>query len=121
VLEANAKVNGRGQISHPHPTKTLNQFGWQFKYIITSAQGVDVQNLAQIDSAVMNLRMRGKTRFRVDFFCNISIYLSIYLYLPFFVGATGHIFGTILTLNGLNDVFSQPLVPLGVSMIHFNI
>ena len=39
-----------------------------------SAQGVDVQNLVEIDSAVMNLRMREKTRFRVDFFVNISIY-----------------------------------------------
>ena len=64
--------------------KPLNQFGWRIKYIITSAQGVDVQNLAEIDSADMNLRMRDKTRFRVDFFINISIYLSIYT-IPFFV------------------------------------
>jgi len=49
------------------------------------------------------------------------MYPSIYLSILFFVGATGHIFGTILTYNGSNDVFSQPLVLFGVSMIHFNI
>jgi len=31
----------------------------------------------------------------------------------FFVGATGHSFGAILTLNGSNDVIPQPLVPFG--------
>ena len=51
--------------------------------------------------------MREKTRFYVDFFINISICLSV----RFFVGATGHSFGEILTLNGSNDVISQPLVP----------
>jgi len=40
-------------------------------------QGVDLQNLVGIDSAVTDLRMREKTRFCVDFFYNISIYLSI--------------------------------------------
>ena len=67
-----------------------------------------MQNLVSIDSAVTDLRMREKTRFCV-FFINISIYLS----LRFFVGATGHSFGPILTVNGSNDVISQPLVPIG--------
>ena len=40
-------------------------------------------------------------------------YLSIYLSVCYFVGATGHSFGPILTVNGLNDVISQPLVPFG--------
>jgi len=40
-------------------------------------------------------------------------YLSIYLSVRFLVGATGHSFGAILTLNGPNDVISQPLVPFG--------
>jgi len=31
----------------------------------------------------------------------------------FFVGATGRSFGAILTLDGSNDVNSQPLVPFG--------
>ena len=35
-----------------------------------------MQNLAEIDSAVMNLRMRENTRFRVDFF--LLTYPSIY-------------------------------------------
>jgi len=48
-----------------------------------------------------------KTRFCVDFF------LLTYRSIPFFVAATGHSFGAILTHNGSNDVFSQPLVPFG--------
>jgi len=70
-----------------------------------------VQNLVGIDSAVTDLRMREKTRFCVDFFINISIYLSISV--RFFVGATGHSFVAILTLNGSIDVIPQPLVPFG--------
>ena len=72
-------------------------------------QGVGVQNLVGIDSAVTDLRMREKTRFVWIFLINISVYLSV----RFFVGATGHSFGAILTLNGSNDVISQPLVPFG--------
>jgi len=38
---------------HTHTLpKPLNQFGWRFKYITMSAQGVDVQSLVEIDSAV---------------------------------------------------------------------
>jgi len=37
--------------------------------------GVDVQNLVEIDSAVINLRMRKKTGFCVDF---LLTYPSIY-------------------------------------------
>ena len=62
-----------------------------------------MQNLAEFDSAVK------KTRFRVDFFVNLSIYSSIYLS-RVSSGCRLHL-GTILTRNGLNDVFSQPLVP----------
>ena len=62
-----------------------------------------MQNLVGIDSAVTDLRMREKTRFVWIFFINISVYLSIYLSIclsvRFFVGATGHSFGPILTLN----------------------
>ena len=68
VLEDNAKVNGKGQISQPTLPKPLNQFRWRFKYIIMSAQGVNVQNLAEIDSAVMNLHMREKNAFSCGFF-----------------------------------------------------
>jgi len=45
-------------------------------------QGVDVQNVVGIDSAVMDLRMREKNTFCVDFFINISIYPSVYPFLP---------------------------------------
>jgi len=52
------------------------------------------------------MRMREKTRFCVHF-------LLTYLCVSFFVGATGHSFGAILTLNGSNNVIPQPLVPFG--------
>ena len=40
-------------------------------------------------------------------------YLSIYPSIRFFSAATGHSFGVIFTINGSNDVISQPLVPFG--------
>ena len=55
--------------------------------------------------------MREKKHGLCGFF--LLTYLSIYLSVRFFVGATGHSFGAILTLNGSNDVISQPLVPFG--------
>ena len=57
----------------PTPPKPLNQFRCHVKNITTSPQGVDVQNLAGIDSAVTDLRMREKTRFCVDFLINIGL------------------------------------------------
>ena len=101
------------------PPKALNQFRCHVKYITTSPQGVDVQNLVGIDSAVTDLRMREKTRFVWIFLLTIIFfyYLSIYLSVRFFVGATGHSFGPILTVNGSNDVVSQPLVPFDVTLI----
>jgi len=69
VLEANGKVNGIGEISHPSPSQTLDQFGCRFKYIATSVQGVDVPNLIKIDAVVAAVCMREKTRYRVGFFC----------------------------------------------------
>jgi len=38
-------------------------------------------------------------------------YLSVCLSIRFFSAATGHSFGAIFTLNGSNEVISQPLVP----------
>ena len=98
---------GEAHFRTPTAPKPLKRFRYHVKYITTSPQGVDVQNLVGIDSAVTDLRMREKTRFVWIFFINISICLSV----RFFVGATGHSFGAILTLNGSNDVISQPLVP----------
>ena len=74
VLEANGKVNGIGEISYSSPPQPLDQFGCRFKYITTSAQGVNVPNLIKIDSAVAALRMREKTRVGVVF---LLIYLSV--------------------------------------------
>jgi len=90
---------GEAHFRTPTPPKPLNQFRCH----------VDVQNLVGIDSAVTDLRMREKTRFVWIFLINISIYLSV----RFFLGAAGHGFGPILTVNGSNDVISQPLVPFG--------
>ena len=100
---------GEAHFRTPTPPKPLNQFRCHVKYITTSPKGVDKQNLVGIDSTVTDLRMREETRFAWIFFINISVYLSV----RFFVGATGHSFGPILTVNGLNDVISQPLVPFG--------
>jgi len=76
--------------------------------LLRPPQGVDVQNLVVIDSAVTDQRMREKTRFVWIF---LLTYLSVCLSVRFFVGATGHSFGPIFTLNGSNDVVSKPLVP----------
>jgi len=123
VLEANAKVNGRGPFPHPHPSETPHPISMSCQIYCYVPQGVDVQNLVGIDSVVTDLHMREKTRFVWIFLLTyLSIYLSIYLSvclsvsLRFFVGATGrtgHSFGAILTLNGSNDVISQPLAPFG--------
>ena len=67
-----------------------------------------MQNLVGLNSAVTDLRMREKTWFVWIF---LLTYLSVYLSVRFFVGATGHSFGPIFALNGSNDVVSQPLVP----------
>jgi len=63
--------------------------------------------LESIPSAT-DLRMREKNTICVDLFIK-----HICLCLHFFVSATGHSFGAILTLNGSNDVISQPLLPFG--------
>jgi len=63
--------------------------------ILLRPQGVDVQSLVGIDSAVTDLRMREKTRFVWIF---LLTYLSICLSVRFFVAA-GHSFGAIFTLK----------------------
>ena len=65
VLEANAKVNGRGPFSLPHPSETPQPISMSCQIYYYVPQGVDVQNLVGIDSAVTDLR--------------IIIYLSICL------------------------------------------
>jgi len=67
VLEANGKISGIWENSHLYPSKPLDQFGCRFKYITTSAQRVDVQNLIKIDSAVAPLCMREKNEFERGF------------------------------------------------------
>jgi len=71
----------------PTPPKPLNQCRCHVKYITMSSQGVDVQNLVGIDSAVTDLRMREKNTYCVDFLLTclsiyLSIYLSVYPFLP---------------------------------------
>ena len=65
VLEANAKVKGEAKFC----TLALDQFRYHFKYITKSPQGIKVQNLVGIGSAITFLRMSEITRFHVDFFC----------------------------------------------------
>ena len=112
-VEANVKVNGSGQFSHPHPSKTPQPISMSCQIYYYVPKSVDVQNLVGIDSAVTDLRMREKTRFCVDF---LLTYLSVYLSVPS-SGLQVTVLGAILTLNGLNDVISQPLVPFGVTLI----
>ena len=68
MLEANGKVNGIGEISHPSPSQILGPIWTPLQIYHYVPQGVDVQNLINIDSAVAALRMREKTQFRVGFF-----------------------------------------------------
>ena len=68
---------GEAHFRTPTHPKPLNQFQCHVKYITTSPQGADVQNLVGIDSAVTDLRMRKKTRFVWIFFINISVCLSV--------------------------------------------
>jgi len=51
---------GEAHIRTPTTPKSLNQFRCHVKYITKSPQRVDGQNLAKIDSAVTDLRMREK-------------------------------------------------------------
>ena len=71
------KSMGEAHFRTPTPPNPLNRFRCHVKYITKSPQGVDVQNLVGIDSAVRDLRMREKTRFVWIFLINISIYLSV--------------------------------------------
>jgi len=67
---------GEANFRTPTPPKPLNRFRCHAKYITTFPQGVDVQNLVGIDSAVTDLRMREKNTFLCGF---LLTYLSIYL------------------------------------------
>jgi len=79
VLEASGKVNGIGEISHPSPSQTLGPIWMPLQIYHCVLQGVDVQNLIKIDSAVAALRMREKCGFAwVFLFTYPSIDLSIY-------------------------------------------
>ena len=71
------KSMGEAHFRTPTPPKPLNRFLCHVKYITTSPQGVDVQNLVGIDSAVTDLRMREKTRFVWIFLsrvCAVALY-----------------------------------------------
>ena len=103
---------GEAHFRTPTPPKPLNRFRCHVKYITTFPEGVDVQNMVGIDSAVTDLRMREKTRFVWIF---LLTYLSVYLSFPS-SGLQVTVFGAIFTLNGSNDVISQPLVPFGGHM-----
>jgi len=87
------KSMGEANFRTPTPPKPLNQFRCHVKYITASRQGVDVQNLVGIDSAVTDLRMREKTRF-VWIFLLTSVCLSV----RFFVGLQVTVLGRFLRL-----------------------
>ena len=60
-------VNGRGPFRTPTAPKPLNRFD-----VMSTPQGVDIQNLVGIYSAVTDLPMC-KNTFCVDFFININV------------------------------------------------
>ena len=66
------KSMGEAHFRTPTPPKPLNRISISCQIYYYVPQGVDVQNLVGIDSAVTDLRMRENT-FCVDFFINISI------------------------------------------------
>jgi len=104
-----------GEISNSYPSQTLGPISLPLQisfYITTSAQRVDVPNLSKIDSAVAALRMREKHHFAWVF---LLTYLSIdrSIRLSVLRHAYRSHFRAILTLNGSNDVFLQPVVPFG--------
>jgi len=63
VLEASAKVNGRGPFSHPYPSETPQPISMSRQIYYYFPQRVDLQNLVGIDSVVTDLRMREKNTF----------------------------------------------------------
>ena len=75
-VRSNAKVNKRGQFSHPLPSKTPEPISMSCQIYYYVPQGVDVQNLVGIDLAVTDLHMRKKHGLCV--FLKLT-YLSIYL------------------------------------------
>ena len=79
-VEANVKVNGRGQFSHPHPSETPQPISMSCQIYYYVPKSVDVQNLVGIDSAVTDLRMREKNTILCGFF--LLTYLSVYLSVP---------------------------------------
>ena len=68
---------GETNFRTPTHTKPLNRFRCHVKYVTTSPQRVDVQNLVGIDSAVTDLRMREKHVFVWILLLTLSICLSI--------------------------------------------
>jgi len=73
------KSMGEVHFRTPTPPKPLNRFRCHVKYITTSPQGVDVQNLFGIDSVVTDLRVREKNTFYLSNYLSLSIYLSVCL------------------------------------------
>ena len=105
ALEANAKVNGRGPFSHPHPSETPQP-------ISMSCPPRELMCKIRLES-IRPLRICVCVKKHDFVWIFLLTYLSICLSVRFFVGATGHSFVAILTLNGSNDVIPQPLVPFG--------
>ena len=59
---------GEAHFRTPHPSETPQPISMSCQIYYYVPQGVDVQNLVGIDSAVTDLRMREKTRFVWIFF-----------------------------------------------------
>jgi len=111
VLENNAKVNGRGPFSHPHPSETPQPISMSCQYITTSPRELMCKIWLE---SIRPSRICAcvKKTFCVDFFINISIYLSIRLSVSS-LRLQVTVLGRFLRLMAQTDVISQPLVPFG--------
>jgi len=105
VLEANAKVNGRGPFSHRHPSETPQPILMSYQIYYYAPRELMCKIWLESIRPLRICACVKKTRFCVDFFTNTSIYMSV---------SSSGLQATVLgRFNGSNDVISQPLVPFG--------
>jgi len=112
MLEANAKVNGRPIFAPPPLRNPSTNFDIMSNILLRPPRELMCKIWLE---SIRPLRICACVKKHDFVWIFLLTYLSIYLSISvrFFVGATGHSFVAILTLNGSNDVIPQPLVPFG--------
>ena len=106
---------GKAKFYTPPSQNPLTNLGGDSNISLRPPRELDVQNLVEVHSAVMNLRMREKKN---EFSCGFFVsYPSI----SFFVGATSRIFGRFKRRMAQTTCFRNHWCLLWVSIIHINI